>query len=148
MEGISMLRSSFANQIEAVAAQAGLRVQKLDPSLVLVPFLIPGERRQRVWVRDAGVDAAGNRIVRFSSPAVEVPGGQQLGQKMANELLRENAKLAHGAWAVEDVQDKQFLVAVDTRIMEYMDPPEFRASANTVALAADAKEKQLEKDEY
>ena len=143
MFGKSDMEGSFAEFLERIAAEAGLRVRKLNPNLVTVPFRFPDGREQRVWVGLVGLDPMKNRIVRFSSPVLEMSRDQQLGQKAANDLLRENARLPHGAWGIDTVQDKQYLVILDTQIGQSMDAREFKASTETVAVLADKKEQEV-----
>ena len=139
---------SLADFLKHVAGAAKLTVRQLRPNLVAVPFDMGGGRSQSVYVEAAGEDAAGNLIVTFFSPALELPGGQRLGEKAANQLLEKNAKAAHGAWAIKEVDGTTYLGACDTQIAQTMDPPEFRASAMGLAAMADGFEKGLGKDVF
>jgi len=148
MEIEKTVKMSFADFVEQVAAKAGLKVEKRNPSLIVVPYNMGGDRHQSVYVRPLGMTANKSLIIGFSSPALKMPAGQQLGQKTANDLLRENAKLPHGAWAIESIEDAEYLVAFDTQIAQTMDPIEFKASAGALADIADSMEQKLGTDNF
>ena len=120
--------TSFGDFITQVATRAGLKISERGPSSVTLLFDLGGGRKQKVWVRSRGTSRDGKLIVGFFSPALQIPAGAMLGQKAANELLRENVKLAHGAWAIEKAGNEECLVAFDTQIAQTMQPEEFKAS--------------------
>lgn len=134
---------TFADFIQVIAIEANIPVKWINPSLVSVSCDLPGKRKQTVFIEPIGTDPENNLIVGFFSPALKLPPGQMLGQKMANELLRDNSRLFHGAWAIIKLSDGEYLVASDTQIAQSMQPQEFRASTFAVAATADAKEQEL-----
>jgi hypothetical protein len=142
------LEISFAEFVERIAARTGLVVKKHNPSLVIIPFDMGRGRKQNVWVKPIGLDHMGNLIIGFSSPALQMPTGQMLSQETANKLLRQNANLPYGAWAIEKSEGGEFLIVFDTQIAQTMQPQEFEASVRTLAQAADAMEKELGVDVF
>ena len=125
-----------------------MKIEDSGPENVTLVFDMGSGRSQRVWVRALGTDAAENLIIGFFSPVLQLPTDEMLGQKAANELLRENAKLAHGAWAIQNTTDGEYLVATDTQIAQTMDHQEFEASVRALAATADAKERELGADVF
>mgnify|MGYP005836847323 CR=1 FL=1 len=142
------LGMSFADFLTQIAGKTGLKVRTISPSAVVVPFDMGEGRTQYVWVRAVGTDGRGNLLVGIYSPALKMPEGQLLSREAANELLRENINLAHGSWAIQKMEDGEYLVMFDTQIAQTMDPEEFAASVRGLAAAADAKEKSLGSDAF
>ena len=139
---------SVGEFLTQLAEKAGLKIEDSGPENATLVFYMGSGRSQRVWVRALGTDAAKNLIVGFFSPVLQLPTGEMLGQKAANELLRENATLAHGAWAIQNTNDGEYLVATDTQIAQTMDHQEFEASVRGLAATADAKERELGADVF
>ncbi|MBI5208616.1 MAG: hypothetical protein HY927_01425 [Elusimicrobia bacterium] len=148
MEIEQKVQVPFADYIEQLAKKAGMVVNKTNPDLVVIPFDMGGGRHQNVFVRPMGKTGDGNVIIGFFSPALKMPSGQMLGQKSANDLLRENAKLAHGAWAIEKIENDDYLVVYDTQIAQTMEAEEFKASAYALSSIADEMEKRLGADSF
>jgi hypothetical protein len=140
--------ASIGEFLEDVANRAGLQILARGRSSVTLAFAFQDGRSQKVWVRALGKDGSGNLIIGFYSPVLQLPPGTMLGQKAANELLRENSEFAHGAWAVQKVEEDEFLVACDTQIAETLDPKEFKATVRGLAAVADSKEQQMAKDDF
>lgn len=138
----------FSDFIKATAAKAGLNIRELNANLIAVPYDMGAGRHQQVFVRAMGKTADGSIIIGFFSPALKMPAGQMLGQKTANDLLRANIALAHGAWAIERIENDDYLVVFDTQIAQTMDPEEFRASAGALAAIADEMEKRMGVDAF
>lgn len=138
----------FEQLISRMVREAGLAAERRGPELFVVRFDMGGGRFQRVFIRPMGQTGAGHLIVGFISPALKMPPEQMLGQKTANALLRENAKLSYGAWAIEQVDGDDYLVALETQIAQTMQPDEFTASVHAVSRLADAMEKRLGVDAF
>jgi len=134
---------SFSDYVRAVAARAGLRVQQQSDFEVTADFDMGDKRTQRVWIGLVGEDSEGNLIISISSPAHRMRPGQKLSLEFANQLLCENASLAHGAWAIRKTKEYDYLVMFDTQIVGSMDPEELRASVVAVAARADQMEKKI-----
>jgi hypothetical protein len=139
----------FSSWIEAIAALAGFNLQQLSDSLVAITCQLNEGRSQTVWVSPIGKDRHNNTVITIASPALKLGSvGRQLSQKQANNLLRHNATLCHGAWAIENIEGDDYLVMFDTQIAEAMDTVEFASSVKDTAALADAMEKQLGKDQF
>ncbi len=140
--------TNFPNWIEGIANLAGFEVQKVCETLVAIRCDLPEGRTQTVWVRHVGKDPLDNTIVSISSPAMKMGRGQFLSQKQANDLLRQNTRLYHSAWAIENVEGDDYLVMFDTQIAETMDTQEFAASVRVTAVMADDLEAQMGRDNF
>ena len=141
--------ASFTEFISGIAAKANLKVQVKSPDLVVVPFDMGEGRFQNTFVRPMGKTGAGHFIVSFFSPALKMPADQGgLGQKAANDLLRKNSQLPHGGWAIDRVDNDDYLGMIDTLIAQTMDPEEFYASCLALAKIADDFEKTMGVDVF
>ena len=142
-------RFNFSAWIESIAAMAGFKLQKLSDTLVVITCNLNGGRSQIVWVSAMGKDRFNNTVVSIASPALKLGHvGRYLSQKEANNLLRHNAALCHGAWAIQNIEGDDYLVMFDTQIAETMDTTEFATSVKDTAALADALEKQFDKDQF
>lgn len=139
---------TFVQFIQGVAAAAKLNVQVKSPELLVVPWDFGEGRAQNTFVRFVGETGNGDRIISFFSPSLKLAAGQELGQKTCNEILRKNASLAHGAWAIVRIDSDDYLGVIDTQTAQTMEPTEFYASAIAVAKVADDMEKQLGTDVF
>lgn len=135
--------ASFAEFVEKIATEAGLKVIKRSHTLVIVLFDMGEGRKQNVFVKPLGLDHKGNLVIGFSSPALQMPADQMLSQDVANDLLRRNAKFAHGSWAIERQGENDYLVAFNTQLAHTMQPQEFEAIVRVLSRAADNMEKTL-----
>jgi hypothetical protein len=127
---------------------ADLKLQKLSETLVVVRSELAGGKAQIVWISPVGKDRFDNTIISIASPAMKMGAGRYLSQKQANDLLRQNAKLPHGAWAIENIEGDDYLVVFDTQIAETMDAQEFAASVRATAIMANELERQSGRDEF
>jgi len=135
--------ASFAEFVEKIAAEAGLKVIKRSHTLVIVLFNMGEGRKQNVFVKPLGLDHKGNLVIGFSSPALQMPADQLLSQDVANDLLRKNTKFAHGSWGIERQGENDYLVAFSTQLAHTMQPQEFEAIVRMLSRAADDMEKKL-----
>lgn len=138
---------TFTQFIAQVAARAKLNIQTKSADLVIVPYDFGG-RLQNTFVRPMGQTGAGHLIISFFSPCLKVPTGQEIGQKAANDLLRKNARIPHGAWAIASVDGAEYLGVQETHIAQTLQPEEFAAAAIVVAKLADDMEKQFGTDVF
>jgi hypothetical protein len=140
---------NFPAWIESIAAMAGFEIQKLSETLVVIKCELPTDRSQIVWISPVGKDRFNNTVISIASPALKMgASGRYLSQKQANRLLRHNAQLLHGAWAIQNIEGDDYLVIFDTQTAETMDTSEFATSVKDTAALADAMEKQLGKDQF
>lgn len=133
----------FTDWITALAGASGFRIEPLGENLVATRCNLPGERKQVVWIRLLGTDTYRNSVVVISSPALKIGSGHLLERKLANALLRQNAGVFHGGWAIETVEGDDYLIMHDTQIAETVDAEELAASILSVATMADTMEKQF-----
>ncbi len=140
---------NFPAWIEFIAAMAGFKTQKLSETLIVIKYELAGGRSRIVWISPVGKDRFNNTVISIASPTLKMgTAGRYLSQKHANGLLRHNAQLQHGAWAIENIEGDDYLVMFDTQIAETMDTIEFATSVKEAATLADAMEKQLGKDQF
>lgn len=129
---------SFIQAITTYVEKAGLVLSTQNDRVGCLDYQLDGGRKQRVYVVASGTDCDGHEMVEFSSPALELAGdNREISQSKANELLRANAGFAHCAWAIQDVDGKDYLVATTSRILGSLDQDEFTTAARHVAVAAD-----------
>ena len=138
---------SFSEFIEGMAKKAGLPIDEKTEEYVTFVCQLK-DRYQRVWVRPYGVDFKERRLIVVSSPAMVLVKGQELNQKVANDLLKDNCIVAHGGWGIEQTVDGDYLVALDTITAETLEPEELEASVSIVAMLADEMEQNLNKDTF
>ncbi|MBI2363108.1 MAG: hypothetical protein HYV15_06970 [Elusimicrobia bacterium] len=139
---------SFADFIQGLDAKSNLKVRVSGPELVIVPYDMGEGRAQNTFVRPLGKTGAGHLIVSFFSPALKMPAGQEIGAKTANDLLRRNSKIPHGAWAIDQVDGADYLGVFETHIAQTMDPAEFAAACFVTAKLADDMEKTMGADSF
>lgn len=142
--------STFADAIEKMCGEIGFNIGRQNDDVATVSFDMGDDRDQTVWITPMGTNPDDELVISITSPALNMSDMPDimLGQKTANNLLRENAQLFTGSWAVEELGEDTYLVAVDTQIMSTCDPEELRASILTVAHMADNLEKQMGVDNF
>ena len=143
MESSKGTRTKYVDLIEKLTKVSGYSVEKKDESTAIVDFVTDEDRHQSVLISYAGKDMHGNSILTITSTAITLPKGERLSEKKADYLLRENAKLAHGAWAIQEGDDGDLLVMSDTQIAETLESEELIASILSVAALSDALENKM-----
>ncbi|MDX6769362.1 MAG: hypothetical protein SF051_07505 [Elusimicrobiota bacterium] len=138
---------TFEQFIKDVAGKAKLNVQVKGPDMIMVPWDLAEGRKQNTFVRPLGSTGVG-LIVSFFSPTRKIVTGSELDLATTLELLRKNARIPHGAWAIASVLGEEYLGVQDTQIAHTMQPEEFYASALVVAKIADELEQKLGTDTY
>jgi membrane protease subunit (stomatin/prohibitin family) len=128
--------------VRGVAQAAGYAIHETgDVWEITVP--IGQLRRQIVTVDFSRKDPDGHPLVAFRStcgPASD---------RNATALLRYNAQLVHGAFAIEKIGGADMIVVQANRLAENTDPLGISRVLTAVAWQADkAEEKLLNKDEY
>lgn len=139
---------NFPEWIESIAAMSGLKIEKVSKSLVVVRCELSAGRSQIVWISPVGKDPHDNTIISIASPAKKMGAGQLLSQKKTNDLLRQNSKLLHGAWAIENIEGDDYLAVFDTQIAQSMDNQEFAASVRATATLAAEMENSMGKNGF
>ena len=128
--------------VRQVAQAAGYQIQEAgDRWQITVP--VGTLRRQVVTVDFGRQDAEGHSIVAYSSTCGPA------NDRTAMALLRYNASLVHGAFAVADVAGQAMIVLAANQVAETIDPLAVSRVLTAVAWQADkAEEKLLGKDEF
>ncbi len=143
MDETAKNKSEFSDFIVHIASQAGFEVVKESPTIVTITLDLKDGRAQTVWIKPAGTDNQDNPLISITSAAAKIPKGQNLSQSVANELLRQNTNIAHGAWGINKIEENEYLVAMVTMIAKTMQPEDFKASVVSLAMTADNKEKEM-----
>jgi len=122
--------------VRSVAEGAGYKIGESDGTLqITIP--VGSLRKQVVNVEFGKSDEAGHDIVTFWSicgPAAD---------KHALTLLRYNAKMLHGAFAVRDVGGAATVVLLASQMAETLDPLEVSRVLSAIAWQADKVEERL-----
>ncbi len=139
---------NMGENIKKRAEQAGFKVHNHTEDSALLFFDMGNGRSQRVMLRYMGQDSLGQDILGISSPAMEFDKNIPLEQSVANRLLQDNSRLAHGAWAIEIYGSSAWLVILDTHIMDTMQDEELTASIRTVISSADNLEREFGGNAY
>ena len=136
-------------RVKEVATLAGLKGELNEERMHFqMRFLLPGDRKQGVFVRDSS--AKGREVVTFFSPCLVVKKGlvKGLSKEMAVELLKSNEKIhfaRYGLWEF----DKEFTVVASVDcLLETLDPDECHNAAWSVAFAADQFEHKHGEDRF
>ncbi len=138
---------TFEQFIKDVASKAKLNVMVKGPEMVVVPWDISEGRKQNTFVRPLGTTGIG-LIISFFSPTRKIVTGSELDLAAALDMLRKNARIPHGAWAIASVMGEEYLGVQDTQLAHTMQPDEFYASALAVARLADEAEQKLGTDTF
>ena len=122
--------------VRSVATAGGYALdESADAWRITVP--IGPLRKQAVTVEFGHSDEEGHAMVAFWSvcgPAVE---------KNATALLRYNAGMLHGAFAVRNVQGADKVVLQSNHLAETLDPLEVSRALSAIAWQADKVEQKL-----
>lgn len=122
---------NFREIVDSIALACSWKVDEADGSICIeVPT--GNDRTQMVLITD-DVDVAEQPIVRYWSVIGPASGIE------FKRCLEENAKLAYGAFALQDDQ----LVLMDTQLVQDADPMEVGASIGNLAAYADRYERDL-----
>jgi hypothetical protein len=132
---------AFATYLQEVAAQAGLKVLTVQEDYLKCSFALPDGRNHTVHLSPAG-ELGGHQVVRVSTPVLELSEGK-LTPQFVESLLRENGQMKIGAFAIEDLQDRQLLILHHNMILDTLDPQEFLIIVGSLALSGDRWEQQL-----
>ncbi|MGE0710742.1 MAG: hypothetical protein AB7N76_27900 [Planctomycetota bacterium] len=122
----------FREIVESIAVACNWQVTEGDNGSICIEVPTGNSRTQMVLITD-DVDIADQPIVRYWSvvgPAEDIE---------FRRCLEENAKLAYGAFALQDGQ----LVLMDTQLVQDADPMEVGASIGNLAAYADRYERDL-----
>ena len=136
-------------RVKEVATLAGLKGE-VNPERrhFQMLFLLPGDRRQTVYVRDTS--AKGREVVTFFSPCLVVKKGLVAGlsKEMAVDLLKANEKLHFARYGLWEFEKEFTVVASFDCLLGTLDPDECHKAAWAVAFAADQYEHKLGEDKF
>lgn len=136
-------------RVKEIATQAGLKGEvDEERRLFQMRFLLPGDRRQGVSVRDSS--AKGRQVVTFFSPCLVVKKGLVSGfsKEMAIELLEANETLHFARYGIWELNREFTVVASVDCLLETLDPDECHNAAWSVAFAADQFEHRHGQDSF
>lgn len=136
-------------RVKEIATQAGLKGEvDEERRLFQMRFLLPGDRRQGVSVRDSS--AKGRQVVTFFSPCLVVKKGLVSGfsKEMAIELLEANETLHFARYGIWELDREFTVVASVDCLLETLDPDECHNAAWSVAFAADQFEHRHGQDSF
>ncbi|MFO0943508.1 MAG: SPFH domain-containing protein [Pirellulales bacterium] len=124
------------NLVRGLAKQSGWQVTENDVEWTLNVAMGP-LRRQVVHVDFAGVDEAGHRIVSIWATCGQVDASNAL------NLLRYNAQIIHGAFAVQTVDGNNILVIRGNLLADTADLLEIMRTITAVAWQSSQAEQHL-----
>ena len=136
-------------RVKQIATQAGLKGEvDEERRLFEMRFLLPGDRRQGVAVRDSS--AQSRQVVTFFSPCLVVKKGLVSGfsKEMAIALLEANETLHFARYGIWELDREFTVVASVDCLLDTLDPEECRNAAWSVAYAADRFEHQHGGDSF
>lgn len=137
-------------KVEEIAALAGYKVLRHPGGGLQLGFDMGGGRSQVVFVVPVGRTGDGKEVVHFFSPCGTVKKGFLKGgaRSIAEDLLRRNATLLWGAFALTKAGDQEGIIVYAPAIVDTMEVEEFRAHVNYLAIVADQYEKEQGKDTF
>jgi membrane protease subunit (stomatin/prohibitin family) len=122
--------------LRSVGKQLGWSLSESD-SQWLIKISLGPLRKQDVHIDFSGIDEAGHRIVSIWSTCGVIDGSS------AMTLLRYNAQIVHGAFAVNSVDGADVLVIRGNLLADTADPLELTRTVTAVAWQANQAEQQL-----
>lgn len=123
---------SFRHIVDKIATACDWSVSDTEDGSLVIEVPTGKGRTQRVRVTE-DTDIADQQIVRYWSVIGPADGIDY------QRCLEENAKLAYGAFALQD----ELLVMMDTQLVQDADPAEVGASIGNLAAYADRYERDL-----
>ena len=144
--------AAVLEKVAQIATMAGYQVKSFpERNFVAVPFDMGEGRKQVVYIRYIGQTPDEHDVVSFDSPCMEVKKGWLAGlsKNQAVDLLKRNASLLFGSFAIEQLEgDADVLIVCSNQILDTMEVEEFDAHCRAVAVVADDYEKELGRDEF
>ena len=136
-------------KVEQIARMANLRCQRRG-ELLFFGFDMGGGRDQTLAVAHMGESDDGMNVIVFFSPCQAISTGLLggLSKSSAVGLLRHNANLPFGHFAIMELGDKEMVCVRATQMLETMEVKEFEAHCHSVAQLADAWEQKIGQDKF
>lgn len=137
-------RTEVFDKVKKVAAMAEYHLEEHpNGSLLAVNIGVSEGRTQVVYITYSGQTPDGHDAICFFSPCREFARGmfKGLGKKEAVELLRRNAQLTFGFFALDDFNgNTDVLMVCSNQLVDTMDTEEFETHVAFVAVVADTYE--------
>lgn len=135
-----------SQKIEEIGNMAGYKLARHPqaPETLVCPFDMGNGRSQSVYIMPVGKTPTGEDIACFMSPCAALKKGLlgSMSKNQAIDLLKRNANLVTGSFAIEKVGDKEILVVRSTQIVQTMEIEEFKFHVNIVSIIADEYERE------
>ena len=141
-------------KVNKVAAKANYKLHPHPNGHVLmIKFNMGNNRSQTVYIEHTGKTFENQECVTFMSPCKVVMKDKILNSGLSKnqmlDLLRRNAKLHFGSFALEAFEGRNdVLVVMSSQIVDTMDVEEFKAHVAFVAYAADEYERECGQDVF
>ena len=131
-----MMQAETEALLKRVVHESGLDCKE-TVSGFRVTVSLGGDRKQRVHVTFNGRDDDGHDIISFISICGEYD------SKHTEGLMRANAKMLYGAFAVRTIKGKDYFVVTANQLAETADLQEIRKILFEVARRADGVEERI-----
>ncbi len=144
-----MAVNDIVEKIQRVAAMAGIQGQR-QGDLLSYGWDFSGGRDQMCYVAPFAETDDGLNIICFFSPCQRLGTGflSGISKNVAVQLLRTNAELDFGHFAVMKLGGEEMICVRATQILETMEVKEFQEKCLAVAQLADAWEEKIGKNEF
>jgi hypothetical protein len=137
---------NVTQKIEGIANMAGYQLSHHPqiPEMLVCDFDMGNGRSQIVYIMPIGQAPDGEELVSFVSPCQRIKKGLlgSMSKNQAVDLLRRNANLIAGCFAVQKVGDVDILVVRSSQIVDTMEIEEFKFHINLVGAIADEYERE------
>ncbi len=144
--------TDITQKIEEIGTMAGYKLARHPqlPDMLVCPFDMGNGRSQSVYIMPSGQTPAGEDLACFMSPCQALKKGLlgSMSKNQAVDLLKRNAGLVTGCFAIESMGDTDMLVVRSTQIVPTMEIEEFKFQVNLVALIADEYEREHGNDVF
>lgn len=138
----------FTNKILEYSKELGWNISINSDTNVSLGFEL-GEGRSQLVILFLAGEIAEQPIIQISSPAANLKDIEdKLDQDFMNELLRLNANTPNYGWALESIDEGEYLIASSDQMLNTMDLGELRAAVYAVTSAADEMEARFGLDNY
>jgi hypothetical protein len=138
--------TNVTQKVEEIANMAGYQLGRHPqvPEMLVCNFDMGNGRSQAVYIMPIGQAPGGEEMVSFISPCQRMKKGLlgSMSKSQAVDLLKRNANLIAGCFAIQSVGDVDVLVFRSTQIVDTMEIEEFKFHLNLVGFIADEYERE------
>ena len=144
-----MPQTDIVAKIHQVASMAGIKGQR-QGDLLSYGWDFGDGRDQTIYVAPFAETDDGLNVICFFSPCQQLGTGflSGMSKQVAIQLLRTNAELEFGHFAVMKLGGDEMICVRATQILETMEVQEFEQKCLAVARLADAWEEKIGKNEF